>query len=53
MVAPEIKAACLNVGGDGLMTVIRESATFKLLAKGLTPAGLTEGDMARFYAASM
>ncbi len=51
-VAPEIQAACLNVGGNGLMTIMRESATFQLLVKGLRPPGLTDGDLARFFAAS-
>jgi pimeloyl-ACP methyl ester carboxylesterase len=51
-VAPEIQAACLNVGGNGLMTILRESATFQLLVKGLRPPGLTDGDLARFFAAS-
>jgi hypothetical protein len=51
-VAPEIQAACLNVGGNGLMTIMRESATFQLLVKGLRPPGLTDGDLARFFAFS-
>jgi hypothetical protein len=51
-VAPEIKAACLNVGGDGLLSILRESGTFRLLLKGLLPSNLTDGDQARFIAAS-
>lgn len=51
-VAPEIQAGCLNVGGNGLMTIMRESATFQLLVKGLRPEGLTDGDMARFFVGS-
>ncbi|MCS6899481.1 MAG: alpha/beta fold hydrolase [Myxococcales bacterium] len=35
-VALEIRAACFNVGGNRLMTIMRESATFQLLVKGLS-----------------
>ena len=51
-VAPEIKAACLNVGGAGLATVLRESNTFHFLVKGLFPTSLTDGDLGRFLSAS-
>jgi hypothetical protein len=48
--APEITQACWNVGGDGLMTLLRDSGTFSLLVKSMTPPGTPEGSVARFFA---
>lgn len=48
--APEIGQAVWNVGGDGLMTLLRDSATFSLLVNALRPPGIADGDVARFFA---
>jgi hypothetical protein len=48
--APEIQGAVWNVGGDGLMTLLRESPLFKLMVNAMRPAGTPDGDMARFLA---
>jgi hypothetical protein len=49
-VAPEVLAACWNVAGGALMTMMRDSGTFKLLAGAARPAGASEVDIARWYA---
>lgn len=48
--APEISAAVWNVGGAGLTTLLRDSGTFGLLVKALTPPGVPPGEVARFFA---
>ena len=48
--APEISHAVLNVGGAGLMTLLRDSNTFSLLVNGFKPPGTTDGAVARFFA---
>lgn len=47
--APEIRAAVWNVGGDGLTTLMRDSGTFGLLVSSFRPKGTTDGDVARFF----
>jgi pimeloyl-ACP methyl ester carboxylesterase len=46
--APEIKHAVWNVGGDGLMFLLEDSATFSLVVNGLRPPGTADGALARF-----
>jgi pimeloyl-ACP methyl ester carboxylesterase len=48
--APEIKAACWNVGGAGLTTLLRDSPTFKFIIDAMKPAGTPPGDVIRFFA---
>jgi hypothetical protein len=48
--APEIKAACWNVGGDGLLTLMRDSGLFRLIVNSFTPAGTPKADVAKFFA---
>ena len=48
--APEIEHAVWNVGGDGLMFLLEDSATFSLVVNGLRPAGTADGSLARFMA---
>ena len=48
--APEIRAATWNVGGAGLMALLRDSNTFKLLVDSLRPPGTPLGQIARFFA---
>ncbi len=48
--APEIKQAVWNVGGAGLMTLLRDSATFGLLVNSLKPEGTPDGALGRFFA---
>lgn len=48
--APEIRHAVWNVGGAGLMTLLRDSATFALLVNALRPPGVPDGALARFFA---
>ncbi len=50
--APEITAATWNVGGDGLMMLLRDSNTFNIVVKGFVPAGTPYGAVARFMAAT-
>ncbi|MCA9599046.1 MAG: alpha/beta fold hydrolase [Myxococcales bacterium] len=50
--APEIQAATWNVGGAGLMTLLRDSQLFSVVVNGLTPPGTPFGAVARFMAAS-
>lgn len=50
--APEIRAAVWNVGGDGLMQLLRDSNTFSLLASALRPPGTTKGEVERFFGIS-
>ncbi|MEB2311271.1 MAG: alpha/beta fold hydrolase [Sorangiineae bacterium] len=51
-VAPEVTAATLNVGGAGLMMLLRDSNTFNLVVKGFVPPGTPYGAVARFMAAT-
>jgi len=46
--APEIKHTVWNVGGDGLMFLLEDSATFSLVVNGLRPPGTADGSLARF-----
>ena len=48
--APEIQAACWNVGGDGLATLIRDSGLFSLLVDTFRPPGTPKADVAKFFA---
>lgn len=50
--APEIRAACWNVGGAGLTTLLRDSPTFKFIIDAMKPAGTPPGDVIRFFAAT-
>jgi len=50
--APEITHATWNVGGAGLMTLLRDSNTFGLIVNGLRPEGVADGAVARFMAMS-
>jgi hypothetical protein len=50
--APEFQGAVLNVGGDGLTTIMFESPLFKLLLDGLFAPGTPTGDKARLLAAA-
>lgn len=49
-IAPEIRHAVWNVGGAGLMTLLRDSPMFSLLVNALKPAGTADGTLARFFA---
>jgi pimeloyl-ACP methyl ester carboxylesterase len=48
--APEIKHSVWNVGGDGLMRLIRDSGTFGLLVNSFVPPLTPEGALGRFFA---
>ena len=48
--APEITHAVWNVGGAGLMMLLRDSGTFSLLVNSLAPDGIASGAVARFMA---
>jgi hypothetical protein len=48
--APEIKQATWNVGGDGLMNLLRDSGTFSLLVNSLRPPATPDGAIGRFFA---
>lgn len=50
--APEITQATWNVGGDGLMMLLRDSKTFGILVNALKPPGTPDGAMGRFFAMS-
>ena len=50
--APEITQAVWNVGGDGLMALLRDSGTFGILVNGIKPPGTPDGALARFFAAT-
>jgi hypothetical protein len=48
--APEIRAAVWNVGGDGLMMMLRDSSLFSLMVDGLKPPSTPDGALGRFFA---
>jgi hypothetical protein len=48
--APEIKHAVWNVGGVGLMELLRDSSTFGILVNSLKPVGTPDGALGRFFA---
>src|SRR5690606_19465720 len=48
--APEIKQAVWNVGGDGLMKLLRDSGTFGLLVNSFRPPMTPDGALGRFFA---
>lgn len=48
--APEIRAACWNVGGAGLMPLLRDSNTFRFVVDAFRPPGTPTGDVVRFFA---
>jgi hypothetical protein len=50
--APEIKAACWNVGGDGLLTLLRDSSLFRLIVNSFTPPNTPRAEVAKFFAAT-
>ena len=47
-IAPEITHAVWNVGGGSLMTLLRDSNTFRYVVEGLAPQGTPFGGTARF-----
>lgn len=47
-VAPEVTHATWNVGGAGLMMLLRDSGTFSIMVNGLAPPGTPFGATARF-----
>jgi len=49
-IAPEIRAACWNVGGDGLTMLLRDSNTFKFIIDIFRPSGTPKGEVGRFFA---
>lgn len=51
-IAPEIQSAVLNVGGAGLLTLIQDSAPFKLLTVGLFEANAPSGEAPRLLSAA-
>jgi pimeloyl-ACP methyl ester carboxylesterase len=48
--APEVSGSVWNVGGAGFALLFEDSPLFGILTKGLTPAGTTKGQLARFFA---
>lgn len=48
--APEIRAACWNVGGNGLTTLIRDSGLFSLFIDAFRPPGTPKSEVAKFFA---
>lgn len=48
--APEIKHAVWNVGGDNLTMLIRDSGLFSIMVNSLRPPGTSDGALARFFA---
>lgn len=48
--APEIRAACWNVGGDGLTTLIRDSGLFSVFIDAFRPPGTPKSEVAKFFA---
>ncbi len=50
--APEIKHAVWNVGGDGLMLIMEDSLLFSLLVDTIKPPETTDGQLARFFSAT-
>lgn len=48
--APEIRHATWNVGGDGLMALLRDSGLFSILVNTLKPPYTADGAMGRFFA---
>ncbi|MCC6522853.1 MAG: hypothetical protein IT373_09350, partial [Polyangiaceae bacterium] len=50
--APELRCAVWNVGGAGLMALLRDSKTFGLIVDSLRPPGVSDGAVARFMAAA-
>ncbi|MBS2011647.1 MAG: hypothetical protein JST00_01940 [Deltaproteobacteria bacterium] len=48
--SPEIVAACWNVGGNGLATLIRDSGLFSILVDAFRPPGTPKADVAKFFA---
>lgn len=48
--APEIRAACLNVGGDGLLTLMRDSGLFRVIIDSFTPPDTPKAEVAKFFA---
>lgn len=50
--APEITHSVWNVGGDGLMKLLRDSGTFGLLVNSFRPPNTPDGALGRFFAVS-
>lgn len=50
--APEITHAVWNVGGDGLMKLLRDSGTFSVLVNLFRPPNTPDGALGRFFAVS-
>jgi hypothetical protein len=48
--APEIGPAVWNVGGAGLMTLMRDSDVFAIMVEAMRPPGVSDGEVARFFA---
>jgi len=51
-IAPEIRAACWNVGGAGLTVLLRDSPTFKFIIDAMRPVGTPQSEVIRFFAAT-
>lgn len=49
-IAPEIRAVTWNVGGAGLMMLLRDSKTFNIVVKGIAGDGIPFGSVASFMA---
>lgn len=48
--APEIRQALWNVGGAGMMTLLRDSKLFSIMVNGLKPEGTSDVAVVRFLA---
>jgi hypothetical protein len=50
--APEVRHAVWNVGGDGLALIMEDSMLFGLLVDTIKPPETTDGQLARFFSAA-
>lgn len=50
--APEIRHAVWNVGGDNLMMLLADSGVFSLMVNSMKPPGTADGTLARFLSAT-
>ncbi len=48
--APELRAACWNVGGASLTSLIRDSGLFSLFIDAFRPPGTPKSEVAKFFA---
>lgn len=51
-VAPEVRHAVWNVGGDHLTLMMEDSNTFSVLVDAIAPPGTSEGSLSRFFSAT-